>query len=257
MRIGSSTELAGKLEYGLYLDNTGQWKLAEQMWRGAAGLATQQKSDDQLQLNDLAVNFLAQGAFDRALANECEGTVAMEQDALDATGNTPASQRAQFQIAMSETICGESSTAESMTNELSAAFPESVPVQKLYVPELRAAAMIRAGDTSGALATLENVRQYDLVSIVMYLRAVAHLKAHETQMAVVDFQQVLEHRGADFLGRTPAYALAHAGLGAAFAEMGDKDNSTAAYTAFLQNWEHADADQPLLKEARTHIGATK
>ncbi len=256
-RIGSSSDLAGKLEYGLYLDNTGQWKLAQQAWRGAAKLAQQRSQGDEApgKLNDVAVNLLAQGAYDRALANECDGTVAMAQDAQDAMGSTLASQRTQFHIAMSETMCGESFTAEAMTNELGAAFPMSVPVQKLYVPELRAAAMIRAGDASGALATLENVRQYDMVSIVMYLRAVAYLKAHQPQLAVVDFQQVLEHRGPAYLSRAPVYALAQAGLGAAFAEMGDAENSNAAYRAFLQNWKSADADQPLLREAKAHAGA--
>ncbi|HEY0307653.1 MAG TPA: serine/threonine-protein kinase [Acidobacteriaceae bacterium] len=259
MRIGNSNDLAGKMEYGLYLDNTGQWRLAQQVWRGAAKLAQQRSLGDEApgKLNDVAVNLLAQGAYDRALANECEGTVAMAQEALDVRGSTPASQRTQFHIAMSETMCGEASTAEAMTSDLATAFPASVPVQKFYVPELRAAAMIRAGDATGALATLENVRQYDAVSIVMYLRAVAYMRAHQTQLAVVDFQQVLEHRGPAYLGRAPVYALAQAGLGAAFAEMGDVESSNAAYRAFLQNWKSADADQPLLREAKEHAGTAR
>jgi serine/threonine-protein kinase len=117
--------------------------------------------------------------------------------------------------------------------------------------------MLRAGDMAGALTTLESVRQYDMVSTVTYLRAVAHLKAHQAQLAIVDFQQVLEHRGPDYLTRSPIYALAQAGLGAAFAEMGDENNSAAAYKAFLQHWKYADADQSLLREAKAHAGGAR
>jgi serine/threonine-protein kinase len=257
-QIGSSDDLNGKLEYGLYLDNTGQWNLAEQVWRGAAKLAQQKQFGDGQPgvLNDVAANLLAQGAYDRAVAGECSGTVAMAQDAVTVLGSEQPGQRMQFYVAISQTMCGEPAAAQAAVAAL-AAHKLSVPVQKFYIPELHAAAMLRAGDMAGALTTLESVRQYDMVSTVTYLRAVAHLKAHQAQLAIVDFQQVLEHRGPDYLTRSPIYALAQAGLGAAFAEMGDENNSAAAYKAFLQHWKYADADQSLLREAKAHAGGAR
>jgi serine/threonine-protein kinase len=257
-RISNSNSLDGRLEYGLYLDNTGQWKLAEQTWRSAAKLAQEQHLGDEAPgaLNNLAATYLAQGAYDRALANQCTGTVALEQDAMSALGQSQPSPKMQFYIAMTQTVCGDAAMARTLTDAL-AANTVSVPVQKLYIPELHAAALLRAGDSPSALTLLETVRQYERVSLVTYLRAVAHLQAHQPQLAIVDFQQVLEHRGSTYLGRAPVYALAQAGLGAAFAALGDENNSAAAYKGFLQHWKFADADQPLLREARAHTGAAR
>jgi len=104
----------------------------------------------------------------------------------------------------------------------------------------------------GALQYLDTVRQYELISIVPYLRGMAHLQSNQAQLAIGDFQQVLEHRGAAYLTRSPIYALAQAGLGRSFAALGDANNSAPAYKAFLDNWKYADADQPLILEARAH-----
>jgi len=243
-RANAATDLSGQLDYGLYLDNTGEWKLAETVWRKAVAMAQQRK------LNDLAASYLAQGAYDRALANVCGGTVAMAQDAVAALNGAQASQRTQFQVAMSQTMCGDTATAQTLASTLKSAFPESIPVQRVYVPELQAAAMIRGGNTNGALTALDGVRQYELISIAPYLRGMAHLHADLGQLAIVDFQQVLEHRGPDYLQRAPIYGLAQAGLGEAFERIGDHNNSSASYKAFLQNWHNADADQPLVLAAK-------
>jgi hypothetical protein len=245
--ISVGTGVAGKMNYGLYLDNTGQWRSAQQMWQSAALLAQQQK------LPDVAANMLAQGAFDRAVAGQCAGTETMAQNAIaQLGGKSQPAQRTQFYVAMASAMCGVPQTARDMAATLSNAYPASVPVQQLYVPEILAAAAIKAGDMAGALKELEGVRQYDLISIVPYLRATAHLGSNQAQLAIGDFQQVLEHRGASYLSRSPIYALAQAGLGRSFAALGDANNSAPAYKSFLESWKYGDADQPLMIEARAH-----
>lgn len=245
--INANPGMAGKMSYGLYLDNTGQWKSAQQVWQNAALLAQQQK------LPDVAANMLAQGAFDRAVAEQCTGTETMAQNAIaQLGGKSQPAQRTQFYAAMASAMCGSPQAARDMAAALGSAYPASVPVQQLYVPEILAAAAIKAGDMAGALKELEGVRQYDLISIVPYLRATAHLQSNQAQLAIGDFQQVLEHRGAAYLSRSPIYALAQAGLGRSFGSLGDANNSAPAYKSFLESWKYADADQPLMIEAKAH-----
>jgi hypothetical protein len=245
--ISGGADFAGRVNYGLYLDNTGQWRSAMQAWQSAAALAQQQK------LPDVAASLLAQGAFDRAVAGQCAGTEAMAESALaQLGGRSQPGQSTEFHMAMTSAMCGAPEMARTMAKTLGDGYPGSIPVQQLYVPEILAAAAIKSGDTSGALKQLEGVRQYELISIVPYLRGTAHLQANQAQLAIGDFQQVLEHRGASYLSRSPIYALAQAGLGRSFALLGDANNSAPAYRAFLDNWKSADPDQPLMAEAKAH-----
>lgn len=48
----------------------------------------------------------------------------------------------------------------------------------------------------------------------------------------------------------PLGALAHVGLGRAYALQGDTAKSRAAYQDFLTLWRHADPDIPILQQAR-------
>jgi ABC-type cobalamin transport system ATPase subunit len=64
-----------------------------------------------------------------------------------------------------------------------------------------------------------------------------------------------------FLG-TPALevaaqALAHLGLGRAYALQGDKAKSRMAYQDFLALWKDADRDIPILKEAKAEYTKLK
>jgi len=245
--ITAGTGIGGKMNYGLYLDNTGQWKAALQAWQSSAALAEKQS------LPDVAANLLAQGAFDRAMANQCAATTTMAQNAMNELGGkSQPSQKTLFYVGMANAMCGDPDTAKSMAKSLGDTYPDSIPVQQLYVPEILSAAAIKSGDMQGALTDLESVRQYELISTVPYLRGIAHLQSNQAQLAIGDFQQVLEHRGAAYLSRSPIYALAQAGLGRAFATMGDSVNSAPAYKAFLDNWKFADPDQPLIAEAKAH-----
>jgi hypothetical protein len=48
----------------------------------------------------------------------------------------------------------------------------------------------------------------------------------------------------------PIGALAHLGLGRAYALSGDKIKAKSAYHDFLTIWKDADPDIPILKQAR-------
>jgi hypothetical protein len=48
----------------------------------------------------------------------------------------------------------------------------------------------------------------------------------------------------------PLAALAHLGLGRAYALAGDTSKAKSAYQDFLALWKDADPDVPILKEAK-------
>ena len=66
--------------------------------------------------------------------------------------------------------------------------------------------------------------------------------------AAAEFQKILDHRG--LVGIDPIGVLAHLQLGRVFALSGDRTKAKAAYEAFLALWKDADADTPILKQAK-------
>jgi tetratricopeptide (TPR) repeat protein len=81
-----------------------------------------------------------------------------------------------------------------------------------------------------------------------YVRGDAYLAAGRGQEAASEFRKVLNHRGivlADPLG-----ALAHLQLGRAYVVSGDIAKAKSAYQDFLTLWKEADADLPVLKQAK-------
>lgn len=84
-----------------------------------------------------------------------------------------------------------------------------------------------------------------------YLRGEALLAEYKGAAAAAEFQKVIDHPGivlADPLG-----ALAALQVGRARAAAGDNANAKAAYQDFLVRWKDADADIPILKEAKTEF----
>jgi len=245
--IAANTSVTGKLSLGLYLDNTGQWHAALGAWKSAAAMASQAG------LPAVGANMLALGAFDQAVAGQCDNASQLLQGATTMLDALSPSQTMQFHAAIVAAMCGSADSARTMAAAMRTAFPQSTPVNNLFAPEILAAADIRSGDTDAALRDLEAIKQYQMISMAPYLRGLAHVKAGQSQLAIGDFQQVMEHRGAAYLSYSPIYALSQAGLGRAFAELGDQVNSAAAYRSFLASWKDADAAQPLVIEARAHL----
>ena len=89
----------------------------------------------------------------------------------------------------------------------------------------------------------------------VYLRGLAYLQAGEGKLAAAEFQKILDHRG--IVLNFPTAALAHLQLGRAKAIAGDKDGARDAYRDFLTLWKNADADNPVLREAKAEYEKLK
>ena len=82
-----------------------------------------------------------------------------------------------------------------------------------------------------------------------YLRGEAYLQLRDGKSAALEFEKILNHRGVvqSFLHG----ALAHLGLARARAIGGDIRGSRQAYEDFFSLWKAADADTPILLEAKS------
>lgn len=81
-----------------------------------------------------------------------------------------------------------------------------------------------------------------------YLRGQAYLMAHDPNQAAAEFQKVIDHSGL-VINRCVG-ALAHLGLGRAYALSQDKAKARIAYQDFLALWKDGDLDISVLKQAK-------
>ncbi len=229
--------------YGLYLDNIGQLTAGGAVWRDRARGAAQVPG-----LGAAAAYLLAQGAMDRALLGDCKEALGLARESAD----HPQGMNTLFNAGIAEATCGDTADAEHIILRLQQSYPQGFAVNGYYLPDLKAALALHDGNPSAALEILKSARQFDLISLTPLLRGQAHVRLHQVQIGIVDFQTVLSHRGLPFVVGSVVYPVAEIGLARAFAEIGDKGNSAEAYRTFLEMWRSADPNQPLLTEARAH-----
>jgi len=125
-------------------------------------------------------------------------------------------------------------------------------------PVIQAASEIKGGNPALAIQTLETVRRYEAAAQFwpQYLRGQAYLKLGRGAEAAAEFQKILDHRGQGQLSSRFApscpvlYPLADLSLARAAAMNGDATKARQAYHDFLTLWKDADADLPMLIEAK-------
>ena len=152
---------------------------------------------------------------------------------------------------------GETARAKTMVEELGKSNPFNTVLKLYWLPTLKAAIDIDAGNSAQALVFLEAAAPYELgepppiqegTLYPAYLRGEAYLVAHNGTAANVEFQKFLDHPGVTV--NFPLSALAHVGLARAYALSGDAAKSRTAYQEFFSLWKDADPDIPILKEAK-------
>ena len=74
------------------------------------------------------------------------------------------------------------------------------------------------------------------------------LTARRGAEAEAEYRKLIEHPG--FMLACPLGALAHLGLARSYVFQGDSSKARAAYREFFALWKGADADVPILKQAK-------
>ena len=161
----------------------------------------------------------------------------------------------EFGTALALAMSGDAGRAQQLADDLERRFPEDTVLRFSDLPVVRARIALNQGDPVKAIELLQVAVPYELGARLdlgplypIYVRAEAHLAAHQGTEAAVEFQKVLDHRGV--VGSDPIGALAHLQLGRAYTLTGDKTKAKAAYQDFLTLWKDADPDIPIFREAK-------
>jgi eukaryotic-like serine/threonine-protein kinase len=165
----------------------------------------------------------------------------------------------QGNAALALALAGNAAEAQKLADDLNQRFPEATIAQFVYLPATRSAMAIHRGNSQEAIEDLRFASGYELATssvlgaatpalITVYVRGQAYLAAHQGPAAVGEFQKILDHPSV--VQNSPVGALAHLGLGRAYALQGDTVKARAAYRDFLALWKDADPDIPVLKQAK-------
>jgi len=174
------------------------------------------------------------------------------QDIRAALSGSPASPGVQAPAAILYGIIGDSQRQQPIMDDLSKRNPEDTIIQKILLPEARAATACSRKDYAKAINLLEPVAQYELGSSdtlsSAYIRGLSYLGMNQPTEAAAEFQRLLDHPG--IVSLSPTYPLSRLDLARAKAMLGDKAGARTAYQDFFAMWKDADPSLPPLVAAK-------
>jgi serine/threonine protein kinase/tetratricopeptide (TPR) repeat protein len=216
------------------------------------------------------------GAIWRAIAAQREAAYGYpaeaRQSATEALKLAPASQGTQAEAALAFALAGDAAHAESLAQEMAKHYPLDSQMQGLWLPAIHAQLALNKKNPASALPTLQAATpiEFGLIGFVAnisclyptYVRGEAYLAAGQGKEAAAEFQKIIDHSG--IVWNCWTGALAHLGVARANAlqarifqgqgQSPDADaarvRALAAYKDFLTLWKDADADIPILKQAK-------
>jgi len=151
---------------------------------------------------------------------------------------------------------GDTATAERLATELNQALPQGTLIQKNWLPTIRAAISLQQKQPDKAIELLQTAARYELglptkLAITLcpaYVRGQAYLAKGNGAAAAAEFQKFIDHRG--LVTNFPLGTLARLQLARAYAMQKDSTKARTAYLDFLTLWKDADADIPILRQAK-------
>jgi hypothetical protein len=105
---------------------------------------------------------------------------------------------------------------------------------------------------------IEQLRPMDPIERIhpeaIYLRGLAYLRLHKGAEAATEFQKIVDHKGTSW---GLFYPVSYVGVARGAALAGDMPRSRKAYQDFLALWKDADADIPILREAKLEYSSLR
>ena len=227
----------------------GHLKRARERSRSAANSARREKENEAAAAYE-AVAALREGLF---------GNTEVAGQLAKAGSKNPGGRDEDYGLALAFAFAGNANSAQRLLDDLDWKFPEDTIVQFTYLPTLRAKLALLHSNPQQALKDLEPAAPYELGlpaigyynwpnMYPVYVRGEAYLAAHGGEEAAAEFQKILNHHG--IVLNEPIGALARLQLGRSYALQGDAAKARGAYQDFLTLWKDADADIPVLKQAK-------
>ncbi|HEY6341315.1 MAG TPA: protein kinase [Bryobacteraceae bacterium] len=150
--------------------------------------------------------------------------------------------------------CGETAPAERLAEEAARLRPLDTLLNGLYLPELRAAIEMGRNEPEKAIEFLKPARQYERGDpYAIHQRGLAFLQAKKGPEAEAEFQKILDLKNPFASGLLRP--LSYVGLARSATLAGDHVKAKKAYQDFFALWKDADADIPVLMEARKEYAA--
>ena len=227
---------------GLHAMYLGKAKQSVELTKRAAEAFKQQNR------NENASNLLMGLAGSMVIVGKC-------QEAKDHVAAAMVLFRAGFTDAIAATIyaaCNDPGRAQAMLDAAREAAPTNTILASIIAPAVRAQIERSRGNTAEALRLMEALRTYDLGQMAglgnNYSRGMLYLEQRRGNEAAAEFRKIIESRGVEPF--SPFHPLAHVGLARAAVINRDTGAARKAYQDFLALWKDADADLPVLVEAR-------
>ncbi|SPE45267.1 Serine/threonine protein kinase with TPR repeats [Candidatus Sulfotelmatobacter sp. SbA7] len=195
--------------------------------------------------------------------------VEARQRAAEAMKLAATSQGVESEAALAFAMAGDTARAESLAQDLGKRYPLDTQMQSLWLPAIRGQLALNRENPASALTALQAASspiELGQIGFVInmsclyhvYVRGEAYLAAGQGSAAAAEFQKILDHSG--IVWNCWTGALAHLGVARANALQARTSQGTdadaarvraiAAYKDFLTLWKDADADIPILKEAK-------
>jgi serine/threonine protein kinase/tetratricopeptide (TPR) repeat protein len=194
-----------------------------------------------------AQNLISVG-FMQAMVGNCQQAKANAESGLGTS-------RGRIELAFAGIVfaaCKDAGRAEDTTSEMVKLYPQDTANIAVLLPLIKAEIERTRGNSAAAIQLLESTRRYDLGLFANfwnnYFRGLAYLQDHKGAEAAAEFQKILDNRGVD--AYSILYPLAHLGLARAAAVNGDTSKSRKEYQDFFALWKDADADLPVLLQAK-------
>jgi eukaryotic-like serine/threonine-protein kinase len=167
-----------------------------------------------------------------------------------------------YGAAVARALTGDLARSNAIARDLEKRFPQDTLVKFNYLPILGALDALNQGRANQAIEELEPAERFDLGIpgswfgffgnlYSPYVRGLAYLTAHNGPEAAAQFQTIVDHRS--IVWSDPVGVMAQLQLARAWAIAGNKIKAQEAYQHFLGLWRDADADIPVLKQARAEL----
>ncbi len=224
------------LSFGLQAANRnvlGQRRESSKLYKRAAETALRRE------LQEVAAGFDEADARAEALSGNC-GTV-----------------RRLGRPALAMALCGDTAKAEKLALETSKRFPNGTIWNLVQLPGIRAAIELQRSQPAKAVELMASATPYERAyPEAVYLRGLAYLHLGKGMEAATEFQKIVDHKGASW-GSTwkypnwgQYYSISYLGLARGYTLAGDTAKAKKFYEDFFAIWKDADADLPLLIDAR-------